>query len=948
MFKIIELEIDPSLSGETGVFEVAWVEYPAIEQDMMVFSKQSFFKAPDYVSEYACRAIKENEKRGNPAGTQVGKVRAQQLCQKQDISLETIKRMKSFLERAETYNSGDWDDNGTIAYGLWGGPDALTWVDKILRQEEDFGYTENEEFVYPNAGEEESDFISRCVKVVIAEGKSQDQALGQCYGMWENREFAEVGPRGGIRESKKAPKSDTKNPNPKGQNTAKGDASGKRGAEVSAEQEKSLQKKVDDFNEKESNTKNGNATLGSLKSVFQRGLGAYNTSRSPNVRSAEQWAMARVNAYLYLLKNGRPERKAYVQDNDLLPNKHPKATKMSKEDFAFEKVSFEYDDILNTTEGLNAFKREIGFGNFVYIVSKAPFVTPRMRELMNEYRIPQDRIFATGSDVAKVRKIKELGIVRHYDSSPLVKLTLPQQTILFDYDVSAIGGYVDYPESGSTNSMLVEPTDFDCGCDLQKSNTYFEMEDMDIFGYKAQHFEICPGAIALFGHLVEMNPDLDTQGMIRSAAQIADNVFLIEKDVIKKGKADESELKQAMILVDDFKDLMGEIDNLVGMDHDVSFMDGHISVIEDYLDEDGEFNQEFRKTLLELKKTDTQKFEAVTGILLSGMSEAEAKQANFRDGQKLYRYSNFFPGILDTREFCASIEEKYFRRSTIDLLRDINVEFGHNRQPYSKWLYKGGPECVHAFVEYEVRRRRGTDGDLITDIIRIGPVPGLPGTPPRSMPLQGYYSEETRAKSKRAYAIERSQAGFSATLMDDSQVKKCFGDLCQVGFSKSKDQMFAAVEEKRMLYTPLMIPGILIPRIDEVTREKYYVKFTPETVSRISKKFAMEGRNRMTNYEHSDQKFKDIVMVESWIVEGENDKAYELGFTKEQVPVGTWMGGYYVLETPEGEDVWHNYIKNGKVRGASVEGNFILNFSALKDDDYLLGQIINILKNITE
>ena len=202
--------------------------------------------------------------------------------------------------------------------------------------------------------------------------------------------------------------------------------------------------------------------------------------------------------------------------------------------------------------------------------------------------------------------------------------------------------------------------------------------------------------------------------------------------------------------------------------------------------------------------------------------------------------------------------------------------------------------------------------------------------------------------SKKAYAIERSQAGFSATLMDDNEVKKCFGDLCQVGFSKSKDQMFAAVEEKRMLYTPLMIPGILIPRIDEVTREKYFVRFTPDTISRIAKKFAMEGRNRMTNYEHSDQKFKDIVMVESWIVEGENDKAYELGFTKEQVPVGTWMGGYYVLETPEGEDVWHNYIKNGKVRGASVEGNFILNFSALKDDDYLLGQIINILKNITE
>jgi hypothetical protein len=140
-------------------------------------------------------------------------------------------------------------------------------------------------------------------------------------------EMAEVGPRGGIKESPKAPKSDTKNPNPKGEGSAKGDASSTRGAKVTAEQEKTLEGKVKDFNERESNTKNGNATLGALKSVFQRGLGAYNTSHSPAVRSAEQWAFARVNAFLYLLKNGRPENPKYDTDYDLLPKGHPKANK---------------------------------------------------------------------------------------------------------------------------------------------------------------------------------------------------------------------------------------------------------------------------------------------------------------------------------------------------------------------------------------------------------------------------------------------------------------------------------------------------------------------------------------------------------------------------------------------------------------------------------------------
>jgi hypothetical protein len=171
-----------------------------------------------------------------------------------------------------------------------------------------------------SSGETEEEYISKCMKAIGSEYDTQEQALAVCYS-----QFAEVGPRGGIKESDKAPKSDTPNKDPKGEGSAGGDASGKRGAKVTAEQEKTLQNKVDEFNEKESNTKNGNATLGALKSVFQRGLGAFNTSHSPQVKSAEQWAYARVNAFLYLLKNGRPENPKYDTDYDLLPKGHPKA-----------------------------------------------------------------------------------------------------------------------------------------------------------------------------------------------------------------------------------------------------------------------------------------------------------------------------------------------------------------------------------------------------------------------------------------------------------------------------------------------------------------------------------------------------------------------------------------------------------------------------------------------
>jgi len=67
-------------------------------------------------------------------------------------------------------------------------------------------------------------------------------------------------------------------------------------------------------------------TAGQLRAVYRRGAGAYSTSHRPGV-SRGAWAMARVNAYLYLLKNGRPKNSKYVTDNDLLPKEHPKSTR---------------------------------------------------------------------------------------------------------------------------------------------------------------------------------------------------------------------------------------------------------------------------------------------------------------------------------------------------------------------------------------------------------------------------------------------------------------------------------------------------------------------------------------------------------------------------------------------------------------------------------------------
>ena len=75
---------------------------------------------PSGVTNNAKRGIDLNKKVNNKCATQVGKIRAQQLANKDNISLETIKRMYSFLSSAgEYYDEANTEACGTISYLLW-------------------------------------------------------------------------------------------------------------------------------------------------------------------------------------------------------------------------------------------------------------------------------------------------------------------------------------------------------------------------------------------------------------------------------------------------------------------------------------------------------------------------------------------------------------------------------------------------------------------------------------------------------------------------------------------------------------------------------------------------------------------------------------------------------------------------------------------------------------
>lgn len=83
----------------------------------------------------AKKGIDLNEKNGNKCATQVGKVRAQQIANGEKLSVETIKRMYSYLSRAEAYyDETDMNACGTISFLLWGGKAALGYSKNKLEE----------------------------------------------------------------------------------------------------------------------------------------------------------------------------------------------------------------------------------------------------------------------------------------------------------------------------------------------------------------------------------------------------------------------------------------------------------------------------------------------------------------------------------------------------------------------------------------------------------------------------------------------------------------------------------------------------------------------------------------------------------------------------------------------------------------------------------------------
>jgi hypothetical protein len=145
------LEDRDYMSEQMGLEDSCWEGYEAIGTKILDGKEvpncvpikmteddfaESISDYPEGVKNAAKRAVDYAEKNGwGSCGTDVGKQRASQLAKGENISIDTIKRMYSYLSRhkVDLKTSKDYKNScGKLMYDAWGGEAGLTWSERKL------------------------------------------------------------------------------------------------------------------------------------------------------------------------------------------------------------------------------------------------------------------------------------------------------------------------------------------------------------------------------------------------------------------------------------------------------------------------------------------------------------------------------------------------------------------------------------------------------------------------------------------------------------------------------------------------------------------------------------------------------------------------------------------------------------------------------------------------
>lgn len=124
----------------------------------------------------------------------------------------------------------------------------------------------------------------------------------------ESQSAKRPGPKSGAQTpSKKSEKKEGSSKNEKG-------SAGKDGKKITFSDKVivALKNKVKEHNEKHSKK----VTLGQLKKIYRRGAGAFSSSHRPG-KTRGQWAMARVNMFLKMVRGGKVKKSYKAADSDV-------------------------------------------------------------------------------------------------------------------------------------------------------------------------------------------------------------------------------------------------------------------------------------------------------------------------------------------------------------------------------------------------------------------------------------------------------------------------------------------------------------------------------------------------------------------------------------------------------------------------------------------------------
>ena len=119
-----------------GMDALSFVDRPATTIKWEIFQQvdSSYNDYPQAASDNACRAIKYREKNKPDCGTQIGWTRAAQLCNRRNISSETIARMASFKRHQQNKDVPYDKGCGGLMWDAWGGDEGVAWAIRKMEQ----------------------------------------------------------------------------------------------------------------------------------------------------------------------------------------------------------------------------------------------------------------------------------------------------------------------------------------------------------------------------------------------------------------------------------------------------------------------------------------------------------------------------------------------------------------------------------------------------------------------------------------------------------------------------------------------------------------------------------------------------------------------------------------------------------------------------------------------